>query len=80
MVRLTDRPDMTLDVYHGRKTTIQQHKFTTKFIFLCDGQGTIKRAILYSDRTCWNVSVKREYLHVNTVELQWLEYLWDHEN
>ena len=23
MVRLTDRPDMTLDVYHGRKTTIQ---------------------------------------------------------
>ena len=25
MVRLTDRPDMTLDVYRGRKTTIQQH-------------------------------------------------------
>ena len=24
MVRLTDRPDMTLDVYHGRKTAIQQ--------------------------------------------------------
>ena len=24
VVRLTDRPDMTLDVYHGRKTTIQQ--------------------------------------------------------
>ena len=24
MVRLTDRPDMTLDVYRGRKTTIQQ--------------------------------------------------------
>ena len=23
-VRLTDRPDMTLDVYRGRKTTIQQ--------------------------------------------------------
>ena len=23
MVRLTDRPDMTLDVYHGRKTTMQ---------------------------------------------------------
>ena len=22
VVRLTDRPDMTLDVYHGRKTTI----------------------------------------------------------
>ena len=24
MDRLTDRPDMTLDVYRGRKTTIQQ--------------------------------------------------------
>ena len=24
VVRLTDRPDMTLDVYHGRKTTAQQ--------------------------------------------------------
>ena len=26
MVRLTDRPDMTLDVYDGRKTTIQQQQ------------------------------------------------------
>ena len=26
VVRLTDRPDMTLDVYRGRKTTIQQHQ------------------------------------------------------
>ena len=25
VVRLTDRPDMALDVYRGRKTTIQQH-------------------------------------------------------
>ena len=25
VVRLTDRPDMTLDVYRGRKTTIQQY-------------------------------------------------------
>ena len=24
VVRLTDRPDMTLDVYHGSKTTMQQ--------------------------------------------------------
>ena len=24
VVRLTDRPDMTIDVYYGRKTTIQQ--------------------------------------------------------
>ena len=27
VVRLTDRPDMTLDVYRGRKTTMQQSSF-----------------------------------------------------
>ena len=27
-VRLTDRPDMTLDVYRGRKTTIQQQQLS----------------------------------------------------
>ena len=27
VVRLTDRPDMTLDVYRGRKTTMQQQQF-----------------------------------------------------
>ena len=26
LVRLTDRPDMTLDVYRGRKTTMQQQQ------------------------------------------------------
>ena len=26
MVKLTDRPDMTLDVYRGRKTTMQQQQ------------------------------------------------------
>ena len=26
VVRLTDRPDMTLDVYRGRKTTKHQHQ------------------------------------------------------
>ena len=29
VVRLTDRPDMTLDVYRGRKTTIQQQTIKT---------------------------------------------------
>ena len=40
MVRLTDRPDMTFDVYRGRKTTIQQqqqqqrlNKCTSKHIY-----------------------------------------------
>ena len=33
VVRLNDRPDMTLDVYRGRKTTIQQqyNNTTTKW-------------------------------------------------
>ena len=26
VVRLTDRPDMTLDVYHGRETIVQQQQ------------------------------------------------------
>ena len=30
VVRLTDRPDMTLDVYHGRKTTIQEQQLLSK--------------------------------------------------
>ena len=30
MVRLTDRPDMTLDVYRGRKTTMQQQCNNTR--------------------------------------------------
>ena len=31
VVRLTDRPDMTLDVYRGRKTTIQQQSSLCSF-------------------------------------------------
>ena len=30
VVRLTDRPDMTLDVYRGRKTTMQQQQLSHK--------------------------------------------------
>ena len=32
VVRLTDRTDMTLDVYRGRKTTIQQYLSTLGYI------------------------------------------------
>ena len=34
MVSLTDRPDMTLDVYRGRKTTIQYNRWENEAIFL----------------------------------------------
>ena len=33
VVRLTDRPDMTLDVYRGRKTAIQQQQQQPSFLF-----------------------------------------------
>ena len=38
MVRLTDRPDMTLDVYRGRKTTMQQHFYCSNYIFFLKGE------------------------------------------
>ena len=41
VVRLTDRPDMTIDVYHGRKTTMQQQQQKQIVKFLCDRQGAL---------------------------------------
>ena len=40
VVRLTDRPDMTLDVYRGRKTTIQQQQQLTVLekLRICHGR------------------------------------------
>ena len=35
VVRLTDRPDMTLDVYRGRKTTMQQTQSSLNTMALC---------------------------------------------
>ena len=34
VVRLTDRPDMTLDVYRGRKTTTQQQQQSSAAIVI----------------------------------------------
>ena len=39
VVRLTDRPDMTFDVYRGRKTTIQQQQSFCMDIFLMKAIG-----------------------------------------
>ena len=35
VVKLTDRPDMTLDVYRGRKTTIQQQQQEISLDLMC---------------------------------------------
>ena len=58
VVRLTDRPDMTLDVYRGRKTTIQQQHVQPNFYrclvmvnsvpVLCLSLVTISRQISYA--------------------------------
>ena len=34
VVRLTDRPDMTIDVYSGRKTTQQNNKFQLGYRYM----------------------------------------------
>ena len=41
VVRLTDRPDMTLDVYRGRKTTMQQQCNNFIFFSLCNYMNSI---------------------------------------
>ena len=48
VVRLTDRPDMTLDVYRGRKTTIQQLSGPLINFIVCkkDFLNSIQRAKL----------------------------------
>ena len=46
VVRLTDRPDMTLDVYRGRKTTIQQDNI---FAYLLVGLSFRKKNLLISE-------------------------------
>ena len=42
VVRLTDRPHMTLDVYRGRKTTIQQQPRADDKIFVCNLKKNVK--------------------------------------
>ena len=46
VVRLTDRPDMTLDVYRGRKTTIQQQQHQQQLLYQDQGQHQEQRSSL----------------------------------
>ena len=57
VVRLTDRPDMTLDVYRGRKTTIQQYinrldKTEVSLMFLASRGSSFRTYFL-----CLNASI-----------------------
>ena len=66
MVRLTDRPDMTLDVYRGRKTTMQQNPSLT-----CFEPGIIKG----SEGEGWALSVKCYAQHTVMFENICVSYL-----
>ena len=67
VVRLTDRPDMTLDVYCGRKTTMQQqcNNILIFALFVCMSYVSVL-CLLYYTSTCtayiWSceVCVRRE--------------------
>ena len=50
VVRLTDRPDMTLDVYRGRKTTTQQQQQSVtkqSFVVICATQPILCNMNVY---------------------------------
>ena len=54
MVRITDRPDMTLDVYHGRKnnnTTMQCHTIIE-----------VKVPILFMFEVCFTQNSEADFL------------------
>ena len=46
VVRLTDRPDMTLDVYRGRKTAMQQQQSNVKKLKILLTQLTMETSTL----------------------------------
>ena len=54
MVRLTDRPDMTLDVYRGRKTTIQQQRVVTSKVVISTYQIVVRDSSKFDTFFCCN--------------------------
>ena len=64
VVRLTDRPDMTLDVYRGRKTTKQQQlvpfvlgrTLTAKYLFPLVDKFFLRVGPLIKERICYQES------------------------
>ena len=55
VVRLTDRPDMTLDVYRGRKTIQQQQqqlRFVDDIDALAEEEQELEALVESLDKTC----------------------------
>ena len=48
VVRLTDRPDMTLDIYRGRETATQQQQHISKSVTLTLYQQQQQNVVNYS--------------------------------
>ena len=56
VARLTDRPDMTLDVYRGRKTTKQQQQPSFYYANVLSGKKTKHYCLRAKDVKHWNFS------------------------
>ena len=78
VVRLTDRPDMTLDVYRGRKTTMQQQQQQQQekasHVHIND-HALYGNALIVSRFSREMVRFKCEYIFQNIVLSQVLELL-----
>ena len=72
VVRLTDRADMTLDVYRGRKTTMQQQQQLKLSGHVAIFFSTLR--IINSENTKKNQLHKR-CIASRTVKLDWFSYI-----
>ena len=70
VVRLTDRPDMTLDVYRGRKTTIPQHFKRTGHNANDISVHSVEKVFIYEK----NSFVRFKIVKKHETELQWIKY------
>ena len=61
VVRLTDRPDMTLEVYRGRKTTIQQQQQQTLITKTHYNEGPLYMLYILVQSVAINVSSNFEF-------------------
>ena len=66
VVRFTDRPGMTLDVYHGRKTTIQQQQQLSEARnrYVSDVGGSINFVFYWYnlENECWGYPPHQEWV------------------
>ena len=79
VVRLTDRPDMTYDVYHGRKTTIQHQQlirrtppptFNDTAITDHHSDTTIFQLRAHWVRISWSIGSEKSFGHVPPVGVE----------